>query len=301
MRAMLIHNPHAGAGDRRHEIASVASRLTDAGWDVEVAPSAGGVEAERILRRAVAAGLDVALVAGGDGSLNVAIQALAGQNVALGVIPTGTGNVWAKEMRIPLDTRGATEVLLRGHAATVDLGWANDRYFLSIAGVGLDASVTRVLRPAAKRRLGRMAYLIATASEILKLRGEEATLIADGQALRQRVLMVAASNTRLYGGVLRMAPEALLDDGLLDVCVFRGRGLLTSIRHAVKAVLGIHRGDPEVEILQTARLLVDSPSRLPVQLDGDYFGTTPVEIRVVPRALRVIVPPVPHPQLRETG
>ncbi len=301
MKALLIHNLSAGQRDRGEEIDFAASRLAAAGWKVEIAPPAGGAGTELILRQAMANGLDVVVVAGGDGTLNAVIQVLAGRPVALGVIPTGTGNVWAKEMGIPLDVRGATEVLLRGRTAVADLGQANDRYFLSIAGIGFDASVTRALKPTTKRRLGVVAYIIAAVVEALKLRGEEATIFADGRAVRRRILMVAASNTRLYGGILKMAPEALVDDGLLDISVFRGRGLRATARHAIKTVLGIHRRDSEVEFFQTSRLRVDSRSELPVQLDGDYFGTTPVEIRVVPAALRVIVPPAPHPQFRDQG
>ncbi len=301
MRALIVHNVSAGQRDRGEEINLAASRLTDAGWNVEVAPPAEGTETDRILRQAIAKGLDVLVVAGGDGTLNVAIQALAGQPVALGVIPTGTGNVWAKEMGIPLDVRRATEVLLRGWTAVTDLGQANGRYFLSIAGIGFDASVTRALKQNTKRRLGLMAYVVAGVAEALKLRGEDATIVADGRAVRRRILMVAASNIRLYGGVLKMAPEAFVDDGLLDISVFRGRGLRATARHTIKALLGIHRKDPEVEFFQTSRLRIISRSELPVQLDGDYFGTTPVEIRMAPRALKVIVPPVPHPQFRGLG
>ena len=301
MKALVVHNLSAGQRDRGDEIASAVSRLADAGWNVDIAPPAEGSETQRIIRQAVRDGLDVVVAAGGDGTVNVAIQALAGQAATLGVIPTGTGNVWAKEMGIPLDVRKATEVLLRGWTAVTDLGWANGRYFLSIAGIGFDASVTRVLKPATKRRLGLVAYIIAGVAEALKLRGEEATIFAEGRSVRRRILMVAVSNTRLYGGVLKMAPDAFVDDGLLDVSVFRGRGFQATARHAIKTLLGIHRKDPEVEFFQTSRLRLESRLELPVQLDGDYFGTTPVEIRVAPRALKVIIPPLPHPQFIRSG
>lgn len=300
MKALLIHNLRAGPRDRRQEIAVVASRLTEAGWDLRVVSpepaSLGG-----LLREAAADGLDVAVIAGGDGSLNLAIQSLAGTQTALGVIPTGTGNVWAKELGIPLDARGAAEVLLKGQTLWTDLGRANGRYFLAIAGVGFDATVTRDLKPATKRRLGVMAYVVAAIMEALKLRGSEALISADGRIMRRRILMVAACNTRLYGGVLRMAPEAFMDDGLLDVSIFFGHGFWRKLRHAVKALFGVHRSDPEVEFFQTPSLHIESREYLPVQLDGDYFGTTPVEIRVVPKALRVIVPPGSHPQFGSEG
>ncbi len=297
MKALLIHNLYAGPRNRKTEIALAASRLVEAGWDLRtVSPepeSLGG-----LLKEAVGEGLDVAVVAGGDGSINLAIQSLACTETALGVIPTGTAHVWAREVGTPLDVRGATDVLLRGQVLRADLGRANSRYFLAIAGVGFDATVTRVLRPATKRRLGVMAYVIAAIAEAIKLRGSEAFIYADGRVMRRRILMVAACNTRLYGGVLRMAPGAFVDDGLLDVSVFYGRGFWPKIRHVVKALFGLHPGDPEVEFFQTADLRVESRDDLPVQLDGDYFDTIPVHFHVVPRSLKVIVPPGPHPQFR---
>ena len=113
--------------------------------------------------------------------------------------------------------------------------------------------------------------------------------------------MVVASNTRLYGGLLTMAPDAFVDDGLLDMTIFYGRGLREIARHASKMLLGLHRGDPEAEVFQTSHLRVEARQPLPVQLDGDYFCQTPVEITVAPRALRVIVPPGTHPQFRGIG
>jgi len=297
VKALLIHNLSSGQHDRRDEIASAISRLTSAGWDVDLFATHEIHEVEPRVRQAVAEGVDTVVIAGGDGTLNAAVQALARQRAALGVIPVGTTNVWAREMRVPLDVRGATQVLVDGETARVDLGEANGRYFLFVAGIGFDASVTRCVDPKTKRRLGMIAYIIAAATEALKLRGEEVVIACNGETTRQRALMVVATNTRIYGGVLAMAPEAYADDGLLDVWVFRGRGLLAALRHTFNVILGLHRRDPEARYFQTSAVTVDSKSRLPVQLDGDYFGTTPVNIRVAPGALRVLVPSGHHPQL----
>lgn len=299
MKALLIHNPQAGQRERSEEVAAAAARLSLAGWQVEMVTSTSTQEMEQAAHGAVAAGVDAVVVAGGDGTLNLAIQALAHQRAVLGVLPTGTTNVWAKEMGIPMDVRAATEVLLGGETARVDLGQVNGRYFLFVAGVGFDASVTRDVDLRAKRRLGRLAYVIAALAEALKLRGEEATIVTDGRVSRQRVLMVVASNIRMYGGVLTIAPEAFADDGLLDVWVFRGQGLLEAVTHALNVLLGRHSRDPGAEFSRSAEIFIDARNSLPVQLDGDYFGTTPVTLRVAPRALRVLVPPGPHPLLRE--
>lgn len=300
MKALLIRNLRAGRRDRQEEISLAVARLRHAGWDLDVI-SPEPSKLDTMLQEAIAAGLDAVIVAGGDGSLNLAVQSLACTNTALGVIPVGTANVWARELGIPLSVKGATEVLLTGQTLLADLGHANGRYFLAIAGAGFDATVTREIRLAAKRRLGMFAYVIAAFVEAFRLRGTEANIFANGEAMRRRVLMVAVCNTRLYGGVLRMAPEAYVDDGLLDVSIFYGRGFWAKIRQTVKTLFGLHRSDPEVEFFQTSRLLLESRESLPVQIDGDYSGTTPLEIGVARKALRVIVPPGPHPQFRGEG
>ena len=294
MKALLIHNPRAGQRDHRKEVAAAASRLAAANWDLDVVTSDSTIELQQAVQDAVAAGVEVVIAAGGDGTLNVAIQSLANRSAILGVLPIGTTNVWAREVGIPLDARRATDLLLTSEVARADLGVANGRYFLFVAGVGFDASVTRNIDPAAKRRLGIAAYVIAAGVEALKLRGVEATIVADGLTSRERVLMVVASNIRLYGGVLNMAPQAFADDGLLDVWTFRGRGVLAGAVHTASVLLGRHGRDPGARFYRCSTLSISARRPLPVQLDGDYVGTTPVTLRVVSRALRVLVPPGPH-------
>lgn len=299
VKALLIHNPQSGQRDRTNEIAKAVSKLSSAGWQVELATSTYPAQIEQFSRLAVERGNDAVVVAGGDGTLNASIQALAHQPTALGVIPIGTTNVWAKEMGIPLNVNAATDVLLKGERAQVDLGRANRRYFIFVASAGFDASVTRGVDTKAKRRLGMLAYVIAAIIEALKLRGEDVNIYADGRVLRQRILMVVAHNVRLYGGVLKMSPDAYADDGLLDIWVFRGQGRLAAIFHIFTILLGLHPRDPGTDYYRSARVVIDAKRPLPVQLDGDYFGTTPVAFRVVPSALRIIIPPGPHPQLRQ--
>lgn len=298
MKAMLIHNPRAGQRDRAANMAWVESRLRGAGWELHVCACESLDRTEEAARQAVASGFETLVVAGGDGSLNAAIQSLAHQSAALGVLPVGTANVWAREMGIPLNIRAATEVMLGGQVARVDLGRANHRYFLFVASVGFDAGVTREVTPWAKRRLGMAAYIFAGMAEAFKLRGTEAVIITDNKMHRQRLLMLVANNIRLYGGLIQMTPEAMADDGLLDLCVFRGHGTLAVARHVANVLLRRHTRDPEADCLLISRVSVDARKPLPVQLDGDYFGTTPVTIRAVPGALRAIVPRGYHPQLR---
>lgn len=297
MRALLIHNTRSGQKDRAGEVATAVQRLLAAGWKLEVVSSGSAAELEAQARRAVDAGVDMVIAAGGDGTLNLAVQALAYRQTTLGVLPIGTTNVWAQEIGIPTDIPAATSLLLSGCVARVDLGQADGRYFLFVAGVGFDASVTRRMNAGAKRKLGKLAYVIAAIVQAARLRGTEATIVADGKVSRQRVLMVVASNTRLYGGVLNMAPDAFVDDGLLDFWVFRGRGLIAATAHALTVLLGRHYRDPGARYYRGASLTVAARVGLPVQLDGDYHGMTPITISVAPGALRMVVPAGPRPML----
>ncbi len=295
MRALLIHNLQSGQRERREEIAQAVSHLTGAGWQMEVVSSDSVQQLEEATRAAVAAEMEVVIVAGGDGTLNVAAQALAQRRTALGVLPIGTGNIWARAMGIPLDLPGATRVLLSGQVAQVDLGRADGRYFLFVAGIGFDGSVMRDLNPRTKRRLGRLAYVVAAVVEAVKLRGVEATISVDGRILRQRVLMVVANNVRMYGGVLPLAPNAYVDDGLLDIWVFRGQGMLSAAAHAINILMGRHSRNPGAQFYQSSSISVDARNSLPIQLDGDYFGTTPTSVKVEPKALRALIPSGPNP------
>jgi diacylglycerol kinase (ATP) len=290
MKTLLIHNPRSGNQDRTAEVRAAAERLTVAGWSVDLVSSDDIEELSEAVRRAVKAGIEAVVVAGGDGTLNLAVQSLANQRAVLGVLPSGTANAWAREFGIPMNVGKAADVLLNGETVQVDLGMANERYFLFVASVGFDAMVVRTVDSRAKRRLGKAAYVIAAIAKALELRGEEVTISDRGRVLKRRVLMVVASNLKQYGGVAEIAPQAVVDDGLLDVSVFRGQGILAALRHALRVLVRMHRESPEADVFRTTEIRVESKNELPVELDGDYFGTTPVTICVAPGVLRTIVP-----------
>jgi diacylglycerol kinase (ATP) len=297
MKTLLIHNVRSGNQDRTGEVTAAAKRLSSAGWEVDLVSSDDIDVLSDAVRKAVAAGVEAVVVAGGDGTLNLAVQTLAHQQAVLGVLPCGTANAWAREFGIPINVAKATDVLLNGETVQVDLGMANERYFLFIASIGFDALVVRGMDSGTKRRLGKAAYIIAGLAKASEMRGEEVTISDGNRTLKQRVLMVAVSNLRQYGGVAEIAPRALVDDGLLDVTVFRGQGILAAIRHALRVLLRMHAGNTEADVFRTTQIQVEAKNDLPVELDGDYFGTTPVTICVAPGALRTIVPAGIHASL----
>jgi len=299
MKAMLIINPAAGQRDVSAELRQVIAYLQSQGWELTLRRTFGPGDATTYGREAVASGFDMAIAVGGDGTLGQVASGLAGSNCILGVIPVGTGNVWARMLGLPqwsplarTSLLDAARVLVEGEVHAIDLGRAGDRYFVLWAGIGFDAQVARGVEPHRdmRRRFGNLTYLVATIALGLGLRGTRATVVIDGRATRQRVFMVLVANAQLYGPAVRVAPQAQLDDGELDVYLFKGDNLLDVGRHTISVLMGRHLHDPKLALSRARRVEVRADRPLPVQLDGEPVGHTPTVITVVPRALRVIVP-----------
>lgn len=310
MKAQLIYNAHAGQVDERADLEQAVRYLEAQGWQVSWRETHGPGDAVTYAREAVARGCDVAIAAGGDGTVGEVAHGLAGSETALGVLPVGTSNVWAKEVGIPsapyllhpqvLASLGmgapwllpAAQALVEGRRVQVDLGRVNGRHFLMWAGVGLDARVAEEVEhnPEAKRRLGRLAFVLAGIYTALAYRGVRAHVWVDGRRVTRRLIMAVVSNIQLYGGLVRISPLARLDDGLLDVCVFQGRGTLSTVRHLVTVLAGQHLRDPRVDFYEARRVEIRPAEPLPIHVDGDFLGHTPAVVEVVPQALTVLVP-----------
>ena len=288
MRVVLLHNPTAG--QRPAAIAQIEAELRARGAEVEVAPTARAGDGVRIARRAAESRADVLLACGGDGTLNEAVNGLAGSNTALAAFPAGTVNVWAREVGIPSDPARNAALVWEGERRSVDLGRAGQRYFLLMAGIGLDADVaSQVTRPE-KRRWGPLAYLARGIVTGLRWPLQRMWIMLDDQPIRRRALFAVIGNTRLYGGVANITQHAVADDGMLDVCIFGGQGVREKLAHAGRLALRRHTSAPTVEYYRAHHITLVTRPRVQVQVDGDAIGRTPMQFAAVPGALRVVVP-----------
>jgi diacylglycerol kinase (ATP) len=306
MKARLIYNPTAGPRDVRHALKRVRSFLRHHGWSVELQLTEKPGDALTLACAAAQAGCDVAIAAGGDGTVNEAVNGLVGTQTALGVLPVGTGNMWAKQLGVPTYTltnplrlHEAAAGLTEGTIRSVDVGQVNNRYFLCWAGIGLDAQVTTEMEPRQRhtKRLGALPYAIAAILVARDFQGVRTRVSLDGSIVRGRTLLILVSNIKQYVGVLNVAREARMDDGLLDVFVFKGLGFTYAVRHLLKVVSQRYLQDPQVIHRQVRRIEVRTEWAIPVQVDGDPIGTTPVTLKVAPLALRVLVPSSAPPGL----
>ncbi len=299
-RAALLYNPRSGTHNIESSLPGAIEVLRDGGWQVDVQPTRQAGDLERLAGEARAGGYHVVLVAGGDGSLNEAANALAGSEVILGTLPAGTANVWARQIGLPIPSplyltqlADAARSQCAGDVRSIDLGRTNDRYFLLWSGAGLDAYITSQIepRPPWVKRWGMVGYGLRALWYALQYRGTPMTISIDAAPpIQARALMVLISNIQLYAGIVRPSPEARLDDGLLDVCIFKGANLAYALRHFASIALRRTAYDPQ--LINTRGRLIHIAAKHPtaVHVDAEPIGVTPIDVRVMPQALRVIVP-----------
>jgi diacylglycerol kinase (ATP) len=285
----VIINPSAGR--KTAVLAELNQVFRSAGvrWSVEITQSKN--DGIRLARQLVEQGADIVAVYGGDGTISEVATGLAGTGAALAIIPGGTGNVVAYEFGIPHDFVAAARLAVSEHCIRlVDLGEAGNRRFLLRVGVGLEAAAIERTPRELKDRFGLLAYGIGGLQALIEARPMDYVLELDGRIHEtQGVLCTVANAGHLGLPGLRLSPKIDIEDGLLDVLVFRRVDLKLIAQFISDNVGGtLNMGDLQHWQVTQARIEVDP--RQSVQVDGDYLGMTPVEIHSRPRSLRVVVP-----------
>lgn len=307
--ATIIYNPLAGPADLAPAIDPVAHFWTERGWLVYLQPTGYAGHAVELARAAAAANHDLVLAAGGDGTLGEVANGLAGSQTIMAPLPMGTGNSFAKELKMPrrgpLNPDGlleASQSLCRGRVQKMDLGRFTDngRYYLLWASAGIDSYLVDQIEPRSKlsKRLGASGYLLQSFLILPGYTSMAARVEVDGRIIHGKFLMVTVSNCRLYaGGELMLSPAAQLDDGQLEVWLFRGRGMPAAMQYALKVALGRHSLDPRTTMLTGRRVSVQTSEPSPFHCDGDPAGSTPFSCELVPGALRLLAPDTTPPGL----
>lgn len=288
----VIFNPTA----RGEKARLLRTQLGNLGAGVILRPTAGPGHASTLAAQAATEGCRTIVAAGGDGTVSEVAHGLAmvldaGHRVRLGVLPLGTVNVFAQELGLPPGIRDAWEIIQRGHSRWMDLPRADyaggTRWFLQLAGAGLDSAAIARVNWQLKKRVGPLAYVWAGAQA---MHGHLPDVHVECAGTQTHGRLVLVGNGRYYGGNWAVFPEARMDDGQLDVAVVARVNWFTLVRLAWGACRGRFPAGSGIRHLQgpTAELTPSSP--LPFQLDGDNVGELPVRFSVRSRALRVIVP-----------
>lgn len=292
----LIYNPMAGAVRRDPgQIERLKQTLRERKIEVEPLPTAHAGHATELAAQAVRAGVETVVVCGGDGTINETAQSLVGTQTALAVWPSGTANVLAKELRLPRAPQQLASLIAEGRARTISVGRAAkpetdwQRYFLLMAGIGIDATIVQSVNLELKRRAGVGAYVAAGAEYLARLPLTPFTLDCNGQ--RHESIFAVIANAANYAAWFRLAPRARMDDDELYVCSFNSRSRAALLGYALLSMAGGNHTRSSRVVYQAARAaLADSQAAALVQLDGEVVGQLPMQFKIVPQALRVIAP-----------
>jgi diacylglycerol kinase (ATP) len=297
-RVTVLTNPASGHGNAPHAAEKAIARLQERGVDVVVIVGSDVEHARRLLDAAVQKSTDALVVAGGDGVISDALQALARTDIPLGIIPAGTGNDHAREYGLPTsDPVAAADIVADGWTETVDLGRIRDRsgvtkWFGTVAATGFDSLVSdRTNRMAWPR--GRMRYNLAMLAELSKLKLLPFRLLLDGRDEVVTDLTLAAfGNTRSYGGGMLICPNADHADGQLDITMVHSASRTRLIRLFPTVYKGTHVDLDEVTTARATSVDVESPG-INAYADGDFACALPAEISAVPGALHILRRPSP--------
>ena len=300
--ALLIYNPAAGRVSVRPFISGVIRTLSDHGWRVEVAESVNGRHTTQLARMAAKDDFRAVFAIGGDGTAGQAAAGLIGSETALGVLPAGTANVWARELGMDAFVwprwgalRENARLLAKSEPCVIDVGLCNGQPFLMWAGVGLDAMTVKKLAPIKRfeKYLAVPEYFATTLWNVTLWHGMDLRVTANEKQVEGHYLLAVASNIRHYlGGVAEISPSAYLDDGEMDLWLFSGSMLTDAFRHFFDMVAGRHLTSDQARCLPFRKVYIESDTPFSLQVDGDpMLGAQKVEIEVVPRGLHVLMPP----------
>jgi diacylglycerol kinase (ATP) len=285
----FLVNPAAGRGAGASHLPELRRYAARAGAGLVVSRSVDDLIEQA--RRAVADGVERLVVAGGDGTMHNAAQALAGTACALGVVPLGTGNDLAGTLRIPPDIEPAVNRALRGEVRAIDLARVGEKVCIGYAGVGFDSEVTRYANQVKALR-GPLVYLFSVIHTLVTFEPPTLRIEHDGETFEGRAMFVVAANLPRFGGGMRIAPEAVIDDGLLDLVIVRELSRPALLAVFPKVYGGRHVGHPAVSITRTRTATITIDRAIDMYGGGEPVHSMrpgePVTVSVMPGALRVV-------------
>lgn len=290
MHLKVIYNPAAGRGRARRHVREVEEYLRSRGARVDCEPSTDPADLVRIAAESSRAGYDRVVVCGGDGTLNLAVREFDLDKGTLALIPTGSGDDFAKVMGIPRNVRKACDVVIGGRVREVDVALANDIRYLGVAGLGFDSEVADFANRNVKFLRGSAVYLYAILRVLPRFTPRPVEIRDDDGTRSEEIMFAAIGNTRQYGGGIRITPDAIVDDGLLDLCIVHRTTRGELLKTLPKAYTGAHIRSAFVEMRRGKSFHFASETPMAVYADGEPLTRTPVAFGLCSSRLRVIVP-----------
>jgi diacylglycerol kinase (ATP) len=296
---VFLVNPAAENGSAGRRWPELAHRAAALGLRGDALLSERPGHLAELARQAAGSGAELLVAVGGDGTVNEVANGIAGLGAELAVIPRGTGWDFVRTYGIPRKLEAAVEVALRGRAREIDLGLARYRawdgteresLFANIASAGMSGAIAKRANETSKALGGKASYLWATLAVFSRWRNDEVRVRVDGEEHAGRMHDVIVANGRYLGGGMMICPEAQPDDGLFDVLLIGDLTKRDLMLTLPKTYRGTHLPHPKAMLLRGASVEVEAPEPLPIELDGEQPGTTPVRFEIVPRTLRLRTP-----------
>lgn len=292
-RVLLIENPVAARTDPQ-VVRTVCRVLEREGWTVDVAGTTRPGDAARLAAQGVADRVDVIAIYAGDGTTTQAVAGMIGSGIPLALIPGGTGNLLAGNLRLPKDPTRAALTVTRGARRRIDLGKIErpegPRYFAVACGAGLDAEIMIGAPTERKKRWGSLAYVSATLSGLYGISAPRHRITIDDTVLEVKAAVVAIANCgRVTSLHFDLGPGITPDDGYLDVLAIRADGMAEGLVALWELLSGRSNGKGKIARARGRKITVESETIRPVQADGDVVGETPLRVEVVPGAVEVMV------------
>ena len=293
VRARLIYNPTSGREEMRRRLPQILQRLERGGIETSCHATEAEGDAIKAASDAVERGFDIVIAAGGDGTLNEVISGISPheRRPAIGILPLGTTNDFARAHGIPKKWDDACDLIVRRFTKPVDIGQADGKYFINIAGGGSLTELSYEVPSKLKTMIGHLAYYIRGFEKIARLRSFHMKITMDGVGeFEDEYMLMLIANSNSVGGFEKLAPNASTNDGMFDVLLMRKCNLGEFIRIATLAMRGEHLQDSHITLFQTNRVTVESDAEsLDMNLDGEYGGQMARTFTILPGHVRIIM------------
>ncbi|MFC2091277.1 diacylglycerol/lipid kinase family protein [Elusimicrobiota bacterium] len=224
---------------------------------------------------------------GGDGTFNEVLNGLAGKNIPMGFVCAGSGNDFGKTIVKDMNIEEQLELALNGTLKKIDVGMCNGRYFINGIGIGFDGKVVQEILKRGKRGKGHWIYMSVVLKQILTYKEQTIELRTSDISINKPVFMVTIGNGTTFGGGFRLTPDALLDDGLFDICLILPLGIFERYIKLLKVLKGTHINDKVVRTFRAAGIMIQSGENVIAHMDGEFFGTGPFDIKILPSFLPI--------------
>ncbi|MBU0979809.1 MAG: diacylglycerol kinase family lipid kinase [Nanoarchaeota archaeon] len=295
-RLKLIVNPSSACGKKLIALNTILKTLNKNGFEVSIHISKDFKDLYHTARKA-SKRYKTVVAMGGDGTVNHIANGLAKSRCNLGIIPVGTANCFASEFNIPSNPVKACEIIIKGKTRQIDLGMINRHYFIGFASLGFDAGIVHDFYKSqdiknlsgGKAELVVPLYIMYGIKKFIETKPVKMVLKIDGKRVPGGYWVVIGNISR-YPGDWRLFPKSKVDDGLLDINVVKSADLINTIRCVFTTKKGKHLDMPDLDYHQAKEVIIKSARPVRMQADGEYIGTTPAKIKVVPKALNLIVP-----------